>query len=222
MSEESIETESRRILAGELALGLVHEMNQPIQLLAGHLELLREGAPPEWARSLASMERAVQRISLLVLQLRGYSHPGARAPTWVRVGELVEGARELCGLRLGPGMDFCVEIADGLEVEGDAVGLEQVVVNLLLNATQSGTSELGVRAFRCQKEVFIEVWDRGPGVAAEQREQIFDAFYTTKQRGEGSGLGLWLSRRILLDHGGNLEVEDNPGGGALFRMRLPG
>ena len=73
MSQES--AESRRILAGELALGLVHEMNQPIQLLAGHLERLREGAPPEWARSLVSMERAVQRISLLVLQLRGYSHP---------------------------------------------------------------------------------------------------------------------------------------------------
>ena len=64
MSQES--AESRRILAGELALGLVHEMNQPIQLLAGHLERLREGAPPEWARSLVSMERAVQRISLLV------------------------------------------------------------------------------------------------------------------------------------------------------------
>lgn len=222
MSEESIDSESRRVLAAEIALGLVHEMNQPIQLLAGHLERLREGAPPEWARSLVSMERAVQRISLLVLQLRGYSHPGASAPTRVQVGELVAGARDLCGLRLGVGPGFCLEIEEGLEVEGDAVGLEQVVVNLLLNATQSGTPELGLRAFRRAGEVWVEVWDRGPGVAAELREQIFDAFYTTKQRGEGSGLGLWISRRILLDHGGNLEVEDNPGGGALFRIRLPG
>ncbi|HNC96368.1 MAG TPA: HAMP domain-containing sensor histidine kinase [Myxococcota bacterium] len=220
MSQES--AESRRILAGELALGLVHEMNQPIQLLAGHLERLREGAPPEWARSLVSMERAVQRISLLVLQLRGYSHPRSGPPTRVRLADLVEGAQDLCGLRLGSGAGFCVDIEEGLEVEGDAVGLEQVVVNLLLNATQSGTPELGLRAFRREGEVWVEVWDRGPGVAAELREQIFDAFYTTKQRGEGSGLGLWISRRILLDHGGNLEVEDNPGGGALFRMRLPG
>lgn len=214
--------ESRRILAGELALGLVHEMNQPIQLLAGHLERLREGAPPEWTRSLVSMERAVQRISLLVLQLRGYSHAGGREHTRVGLGELVEGARDLCGLRLGPDTGFCTEIEEGLEVDGDAVGLEQVVVNLLLNAAQSGASELGVRAFRRDGQVCVEVWDRGPGVAAELREQIFDAYYTTKQRGEGSGLGLWISRRILLEHGGNLELEENPGGGALFRMRLPG
>jgi signal transduction histidine kinase len=70
-------------------------------------------------------------------------------------------------------------------------------------------------------EVWLEVLDNGPGVPVALREKIFDMFFTTRQDARGKGLGLSVSYRTALEHGGRLEVEDAPGGGALFRLRLP-
>jgi signal transduction histidine kinase len=110
----------------------------------------------------------------------------------------------------------------GLQVLGDANRLEQVLVNLLANALQAEGDPVSVTA-RAMDEgwVAVEVADRGPGVPESLRSRVFEPFFTTKPPGQGTGLGLSVSVRIVQEHGGRIEVEDNPGGGSVFRVVLP-
>jgi two-component system sensor histidine kinase KdpD len=96
----------------------------------------------------------------------------------------------------------------------------QVVLNLLVNAceAQPQGGEVGVSARRNGTDVVLEIADRGPGIPAGDRERIFEPFYSTKS---STGLGLSICHAIVARHGGSLGVEERPGGGALFRMRLP-
>jgi signal transduction histidine kinase len=116
--------------------------------------------------------------------------------------------------------------ADLPRVTADPHRLGQVLMNLLGNARQAMEAAekgrtLTVRT-RCRGEmVEIQVVDDGPGIPAEVKTRIFDWFFTTKPPGEGTGLGLAVSREILQAHGGNLRIEDTPGGGATFVLNIP-
>jgi signal transduction histidine kinase len=106
-------------------------------------------------------------------------------------------------------------------VLGDSGRLEQVIVNLVSNALASGGAPVEVEVRQVGERVNIQVRDRGPGIAAELRSLVFEPFFTTRARGEGTGLGLAISRSIVEEHGGTIEVDDNPGGGARFDLWLP-
>jgi signal transduction histidine kinase len=111
-------------------------------------------------------------------------------------------------------------------VTADPHRLGQVFTNLLVNARQAmDAAEKGraitVRTRRQGDTVVVGMEDDGPGIPPALRAKIFDWFFTTKPPGEGTGLGLAISREILVAHGGNLRVEDNPGGGATFVLELP-
>ena len=97
----------------------------------------------------------------------------------------------------------------------------QVFLNLLDNAIRSGAKNIWVATGEQNGHVVVRVGDDGPGVPVEIREKIFDAFYTTRDPGQGTGLGLHLSRAIVMDHGGRLLVNDRPGGGAEFVLEWP-
>jgi two-component system NtrC family sensor kinase len=108
----------------------------------------------------------------------------------------------------------------------DPFQLQQVVLNLVGNAEQALTEWTGVRRIvvwtrRDANRLVIGVSDTGPGIAAEQRDRIFNPFYTTKPVGQGTGLGLSISDGIVREHGGHLRVESQPGGGATFLIELP-
>src|SRR5690606_10665380 len=109
-----------------------------------------------------------------------------------------------------------------LLVDADADQLRQVLVNLLLNVAQAmsgrGTLCLAVEG---GDKALLSVSDTGPGVLPELMEWIFEAFFSTKEKGEGTGLGLPVCRKLVEAHGGRLWVESPPGGGACFRVQLP-
>ncbi len=207
---------------GELAAGLVHELNQPLNVLGGYVELLREGSLGEKARdrALDVMARAVERMTSMVDNLRTFARGGGPTVTVVDVATVVNMARELTVGALKRGVR--VDCDPGLTVLGDANRLEQVFINLLANALQCEGDPVTVTAREVDDErVAIEVADRGPGVPEPLRQRIFEPFFTTKPPGQGTGLGLSVSARIIQDHGGRIEVEDNRGGGAVFRVVLP-
>jgi signal transduction histidine kinase len=108
-------------------------------------------------------------------------------------------------------------------VEGDPGELEQVVLNLLLNAVEAhsgpGEVEVHLSLVREARRVVLEVADRGPGLPTDLGDRVFDPFVTTKR--EGTGLGLPISFQIVRRHGGELTLSDRPGGGALARVSLP-
>jgi signal transduction histidine kinase len=118
-----------------------------------------------------------------------------------------------------------LDIAEPLPaVEGDRRALNQVFLNLLKNATEvlagkGGEVEVSARAR--DGEVVVEIRDDGPGIAPEELLRVFEPFYTTKVAGRGTGLGLSISRRIVDEHGGEIEVSSETGHGATFRVTLP-
>ena len=125
------------------------------------------------------------------------------------------------------GISVQTRLADGLfPVEGDRVQLQQVLLNLILNAAEAlgsvevGARELSISTEQDQTGVLVAVRDSGPGIDPTHLEQIFDAFYTTKST--GSGMGLSICRSIIHAHGGKLWAEANEPRGAVFRFTLPG
>jgi signal transduction histidine kinase/ActR/RegA family two-component response regulator len=139
--------------------------------------------------------------------------------------ELVAQAVRLTRHSLRHECRLTVQTASTEAVMGNEGRLVQVLVNLLVNAGQAvagaGGGAIGVDLAHRGDQIVFEVTDDGPGIEPSAQPHLFEAFFTTKAAGEGSGLGLWICRDIVREHGGRLDVESAPGEGATFRMSLP-
>jgi two-component system, NtrC family, sensor histidine kinase HydH len=218
--------EAERLAAlGRLAAGLAHEIRNPLGSIAGSIELLRTGGTlsGEDQKLCEIVERETARLNDLVGDMLDLSRPRAPARTTV---DLAATARDLATLaaKSGRGSDVCVRY-DGprsAPVLADAAQMRQVVWNLMRNAIQASApgAEVTVRVRDAGSGVrSLEVSDHGPGIPAEARVRLFDAFFTT--RTHGMGIGLAVVKRIVDDHGFEVEVESDGGEGTTFRVRIP-
>jgi signal transduction histidine kinase/FixJ family two-component response regulator len=232
-SREQVMRSDRLGTLGTLAAGLAHEINNPLVSIHTFLSM----APGKrfdddtefWSgyHSLASSE--VERIRRLVETMRqlGRRNRSDAAREAVDLGDL--GAQVIVlvsreASRAGIEISFDADPSTP-KVVGVRDQLHQVFMNLLLNAidaTPEGGS-VNVRTFTelQGRMACIEVSDNGPGIAAEDLEQVFDPFFTTKDPDEGTGLGLMICHRIVTDHDGTIEVRRSDSGGALFCVRFP-
>jgi len=142
---------------------------------------------------------------------------------------LADGLQSTLNL-LGPSLtsahaNVAVDVGEDLpSVIGDPGALNQVILNLVKNASQAMApdgGEISIRLFAADEGLHLSVADEGPGVSEDARTRLFEPFFTTKDPGQGTGLGLAISRQIIVDHGGELTLESAPGEGARFVMRLP-
>jgi len=214
---------------GKLAAGLVHEMNNPLTVILGQAELVMT----ELADSTRGRERVriimqetsrVGRLLQRVLQL-SQPQPSERRPCAVAdqvrwVLELKRDEFDRDEIRI------VTEIASVPSVYADLDQIRQVLLNLVQNAQQAmakhpGPRVLTVRVWESDGRVRVEVRDTGPGIPPDVLPRIFDAFYTTKPAGEGTGLGLWMCYSIVEQHQGRLRAESGPEGGAAFIIELP-
>jgi signal transduction histidine kinase len=209
--------------AGRLAAGIAHEVGNPLAAIGTYLEVLRRrGTEPE---VIAAVEREAARIDRIVRSLLDYARPRTPDREPLRLTELVATVVELLTAQ-GALRDRAVTVQHGTDVPavaGDRTALEQVLVNLLLNAVDAAGPE-GAIAVQTAAEVAmarLEVRDSGPGVPAELAGRIFEPFVSTKDPGRGLGLGLAVVQRIVEDHGGTVTVGSAPEGGAAFTVRLP-
>lgn len=211
---------------GQLAAGLAHELNQPLNVVGGYIELLQDPSFTGRRRSdvLDVMATAVDRMAGLVRHLRNYARP---APLELRSVDLREVVRMALELSRRAAAEVQVRFRppdEPLVVQGDAARLEQVIINLLTNARlatrESGGTFVDVDMGREGERVFVRVRDEGPGVAPEVQDSIFEPFFSTRASGEGMGLGLSISQRIAEQHGGVIELEPSERG-ASFRLLLP-
>ncbi len=224
---------SRVASLGEMAAAIAHEINQPLAAISMNAAtslryLHREQVDVEEAKSAVSrIARDVARATDVVKRLRDlFTKPGGtKAPV-----NMNEAIHEVVALtrsqvqRNGAAIrtDLCDEIPS---VMGDRVQLQQVIVNLVVNAAeamkdvQDRPREILVRTLRESDGVRIEVRDAGIGVAPEQRESIFTAFRTTKPG--GMGMGLSICKTIVERHGGRLCVLSNEGPGSTFHFSIP-
>jgi signal transduction histidine kinase len=209
---------------GRLAAGVAHEIGNPLAAAGGYVEVLRrQGADPE---IVAALEREHGRMDGIVRTLLDYARPRAERHERVDVARLARSVVELLE-RQGVLRDlgFATDVRDDTPaVTGDRAALEQVLVNLLLNAADAAGAGGRVRltvAPGPRGEATVVVADSGPGVPPEDAGRIFDPFFTTKDPGRGTGLGLAIVARTVEDHGGSIAVARGPEGGAAFTVVLP-
>ncbi|MDD3448968.1 MAG: HAMP domain-containing sensor histidine kinase [Gammaproteobacteria bacterium] len=212
---------------GQLAAGIGHEINNPLNNILQLAKLAERGLPEgaERARQdLRDLREETLRASRIVRDVLNFARQVPPRRERFEVGpwleETLDLARQVAAsarVRLQSGS------APGLELVGDRGQLQQVLVNLLLNAVQASPAEsvVEVAARAAAGTLEIRVADRGPGLPETDRDRLFDPFYTTKPVGQGTGLGLSIGLGIVEHHGGTLTLENRPGGGAVATIRLP-
>jgi hypothetical protein len=210
---------------GEVATGLAHEIKNPLAGLSGALELLAEdlASNPRHAEVVGEMRHQVQRLTHTMESLLSFARPPKARLRATDVSETLDKVLFLIAQqRRGAQVEIVSELAFGLQpVLADPGQLEQVFLNLCLNAVQAMQAQGGVLTVRSTESdghVFVEVADTGPGIPADLRGSIFKPFFTTKR--EGNGLGLAISARIVAEHGGHIGYRCPPEGGTVFTITL--
>jgi len=216
---------------GQLIAGVAHELNNPLAVVLGRAELLQERlAGSEHARALDSLSSAADRCARIVKAFLAMARQTGPSHTAADINEQVEIAFDLTihGLR-SAGIEVVRDLDSDLpEVMADDDQIVQVLINLIINAqhaleTCPGPARLSVRTYVWQdsKSVAIEVADNGAGVPIEARSRLFEPFFSTKEVGAGTGLGLSVCKGIVEAHGGTIELDTSHAEGALFRVLLP-
>jgi signal transduction histidine kinase len=222
--------ESERLAAiGQSMAGVVHDINAPLTAVTAFAQLIqKESTDPKTLERAGHILEGAQRAQRLTRELLTLARPHPPTLEVVDLHRLIQVATDLerpqcsaAGIKLQAELD-----PDVPTVRVDPHRLGQVFINLLVNARQAMEAAekgetLTVRT-RCRGyTIEIHFVDDGPGVPAAIKPKIFDWFFSTKPPGEGTGLGLAVSREIVLVHGGSMRLEDTPGGGATFVIEIP-
>nr|WP_100546574.1 MULTISPECIES: ATP-binding protein [unclassified Pseudomonas] len=215
---------------GQMSAALAHEINQPLtalQMQLGSLRLLLDSGRPEAVRDgLQRIDSLLQRMAALTGHLKTFARKTpAGLSERLCLGDVLEQALQLLAPRMrSEQVELRTQIDDEAEVLGDAIRIEQVILNLLHNAldamAESESRILLVRIAREDDGCLLSVEDSGGGIAEETLGRVFEPFFTTKPVGQGLGLGLAVSYGIVRDLGGTLEAH-NGELGAVFTLRLP-
>jgi signal transduction histidine kinase/CheY-like chemotaxis protein len=211
---------------GKLAGGLAHDFNNMLTGIIGHAELLTLKAETDSGLKrhaqliLAASERAAQ----LTQQLLAFSRKRDRLVETLELNQLVKNVLAILERSLDPRIRIVTELQALPDwVEGDAASLESAFLNLAVNGRdampEGGT--LFIRTDGDNREVRLEVQDTGTGIPPELLDKIFEPYFTTKEIGKGTGLGLAAVYGTAEEHGGTIEVTSREGGGTTFRLRLP-
>ena len=212
---------------GRLTSQIAHELNNPIYGIMNTLELLKTEIPPESKRRriLELSLSEIQRLSEMLRNMLSFSKPEEEKRRPIKMNELIEGILLVMEKQMKES-NIQVETSfdsDIPEVMASTNQMRQVMLNILKNAKEAmpkgGT--LTVRTAREGNKVLIHIQDTGIGIPEEIRDKIFEAFFTTKQKVKGVGLGLSVCYGIIKDHGGEIKVESEEGKGTTFIITLP-
>ena len=229
--EQQLRRAETLAVAGKLASGIAHEVGTPLNIISGRAEMVLASLPPAHAarEDLERIIHQIDRVSNIVRSLLDSVRLGKLEIERVAIERLVG--------RLLPLLDHLVrkraitvatDIPEGLpDIAGDPGRLQQVLINLLMNAVEATPAEgrITIRAWPSDSGgrggVSVEVADTGGGIAPNALGQVFEPFYTTKPAGHGTGLGLAITRDIVREHGGAVVATSAPGRGAAFTVWLP-
>jgi two-component system NtrC family sensor kinase len=215
---------------GQLVSGVAHEINNPAAIISGFAQtLLLEELKPEHRETLQMMYDEATRIGRITANLLAFARAGGKHQrTLVDLNDIVRRTFALRSYHLSTlNITVALQLDPGdPKIWADASELQQLVLNLLINAEQAlvtveSPRTITVRTHATEDETVFELGDSGPGVPPEIQGRIFDPFFTTKPEGVGTGLGLSICYGIAQQHGGRIWIESEPGHGARFLVAIP-
>ncbi len=225
--EEQLQQTDKLSSIGLLAAGVAHEVNTPLTGISSYSQMLMQQIPDTDPRHqlLEKIYRQTSRASSIVNNLLNFSRVSDARLTSVDLNRVLDDTIQLLEAQL---RNTEIEVVRNYDpslppTPGNAAKLQQVFMNLILNARDAMT--LGGRLEICtgvnDGSIIITFRDTGSGIEPEHLAKIYDPFFTTKQIGKGTGLGLAVSYGIIQDHGGHIAVESKPGEGTIFQITLP-
>lgn len=228
VAEQTLAQSSKLAALGEMSAAVSHELNQPLAAmktyLAGARLLLQRKRPEEALSSFQRIDDLIERMGAITKQLKSYARKGADGFSPVDTRAAVSSALSMMEPQL-KSRDITITRTlpeDEVMILGDRLRLEQVIINLLrnaLDATKMVREPMIEIILATGDTVSLTVRDNGMGI--EDLDELFEPFYTTKQPGDGVGLGLAISSGIVNDLGGRLTARNAAGGGAVFEVQLP-
>jgi two-component system C4-dicarboxylate transport sensor histidine kinase DctB len=228
VAEQTLEQSSKLAALGEMSTAVSHELNQPLAAmktyLAGARLLLNRNRPDEALSAFGRIDGLIERMSAITRQLKSYARKGAAELSPVDMGLALASSLSMMEPQLRQRQVEITRIIpdESVLVMGDRMRVEQVLVNLLRNALDATKLERNPQVdiiLAAGDTATLTVRDNGPGI--EDKDQLFEPFYTTKLAGDGVGLGLAISSGIVNDLGGRLTARNGQAGGAVFEMQLP-
>lgn len=212
---------------GTLASGIAHQLNNPLNNISTSAQILSEEKAGESTFADKMMDNIMQetlRARDIVKGLLEFSRHQDFAPEPSRLETLIKGAVRLVSSQVGPRISVNVTVPEDLILSVDRQRLQEAFINLIINAIQAigdDDGRIDIQARRDDGNAIISIADSGAGMTADTLQRIFDPFFSTKEVGQGTGLGLYIVYGIIDKHEGGIRAESLPGQGTTFFIRLP-
>jgi len=224
--EKQLYRTERLTSLGTIITGLTHELRNPISIISGHAQLLarKKDLDQEIKKGLEIFVNQTERCAQIIESTINLARSGAFVVKNREIKSIIDKAIDYANIILNNKMvNFQKDFDDNVTLRCDASQLEQVFLNIIMNAVDS-VDENGVIKLKMRKidrKVVITITDNGCGMDEDTKARVFDPFFTTKSPGKGTGLGMSIAYRIVESHQGIIEVESEPGKGCCFTITLP-
>src|SRR5205085_5728971 len=222
---------------GQASAEFVHDLSNPLTIVWGYVQILAKkleqsgygssnGEAPSSPKELNIIEQNVRLCRDLLTMWQSYGSTRGAKPAPVSISEIVrEVVKSSGGMAVESGVELnCNICEDKCIVLGEPTQLTRAIQNVIMNAIQASAEKKGSVAISCIAKDFyadIRVEDTAYGIPAEQMSKIFEPYFTTKQGKNGTGLGLYITKKVIEDHNGSIEVASTLGVGTTFTLRLP-
>jgi two-component system sensor histidine kinase AtoS len=221
---------------GQASAEFVHDLGNPLTIVWGYVQMLAKkldqsenGATTEKSSSVKELNIIEQNVRLcreLLTMWQSYGSVEASPHKSVSVSAILrEVIKGLGSMAVQSGVEFKSDVCEGTcALVGDATQIQRAIQNVIINAIQAAAENQGKVSVNCeQKDFYVDICvvDNGPGIAPAQMSKIFDPYFTTKQGKSGTGLGLYITKKVVEDHNGSIKVDSTPQIGTTFTIRLP-
>jgi two-component system NtrC family sensor kinase len=222
---------------GQASAEFVHDLSNPLTIVWGYVQILAKkleqsnygngnGETISSSKELNIIEQNVRLCRDLLTMWQSYGSTRGSKPNPISISEILrEVVKSSGGMAVENGVELNCNICDDqCTVLGEPIQLTRAIQNVIMNAIQASAEKKGSVAVSCMEKDFyadIRVEDTGYGIPAEQMSRIFDPYFTTKQGKSGTGLGLYITKKVIDDHQGSIKVESTPQIGTAFILRLP-
>ncbi|MEI8169058.1 MAG: ATP-binding protein [Rhodoferax sp.] len=217
-------------MLGQMAVGMTHELNQPLTAIRAFsdnaMTFLSRGQADRALENLTHISAASERMGAIIGQMKGFARKSDSSVVPVDLAHSISSSAHLLESEFHKnGCSLAIDIQASLQVMGDAMRIEQVLINLLRNALDAAAASekksVRLTLSREADDALIRICDSGSGIPAEVAARLFEPFFTTKPHGKGLGLGLVISSSIVQAMNGRLKAQNRPGEGAEFSLHLP-